>query len=38
MEIKREQQKTKCPYCNTEEVVKRGTFETKAHGTGRVTI
>ena len=25
-------QKTKCPHCKSEEVVKRGTFETKAHG------
>jgi hypothetical protein len=32
MENKQEQQKIKCPYCNSEEVVKRGTFETKAHG------
>ena len=24
--------KVPCPYCNSKEVVKRGTFETKAHG------
>ena len=32
MENKQEQQKTTCPYCKSEEVVKRGTFETEAHG------
>ena len=32
MENKQEQQKTKCPHCKSKEVVKRGTFETKAHG------
>ncbi|MBU0958195.1 MAG: DDE-type integrase/transposase/recombinase [Nanoarchaeota archaeon] len=32
MKHKQEQQKTKCPHCKSEEVVKRGLFETKAHG------
>jgi len=26
------QQKTKCPCCESSEVVKRGTFQTEAHG------
>jgi len=32
MKNKQEKQKTICPHCKSEEVVKRGTFETKAHG------
>lgn len=32
METKLEQQETKCPHCKSEEVVKRGTFETKING------
>jgi transposase-like protein len=36
MENKQEQQKTKCPHCKSEEVVRRGTFETKAHGKQQV--
>ena len=30
--MNKQEQKTKCSNCGSEEVVKRGTFETKAHG------